>query len=576
METTAAAAAVAAAVAATEKEPVAESTTTEPVAKSVTTTTTTTTEPVSQADAREGEEEEPFVAAEGRVPYDILQMTDQYGPNHRGAVAGVLIEMGSLIHMEKALVYIVLPRYDDKDKVTFYAADHFHRLPLPLEALPDGEAVALACLLITTNPQKARLLADPSKGLHGRVMLNGQGTRPIDTAFDYFASTYPHLAVLEDKDPSSEKDEADKPDTEKWTKAQFTRLFAVMSLNAIRGYVPMSSIGFGVGIYPATALINHSCTPNAVAVHLPGKIALHALTDIKPGEEITIAYAECPRDYLAEDLVNILHYQMGVVSTERGSCRCAACMQLKAASALGSASGIMASGTPAIETQVQEEEVRVNLEHFLTERTRERLACDPELRSMFLIMFRDPLSHAAKKAAFVFYDKFSSLVCAPTTDAMGHPLDQDAITAADQEVLLDLAYILGDLYCTTTIHLPDQHPGVPIFWAEAYLAALTKSSINMPLKLETAIVARVHAFLYHAGTLPETDEEGRKKGVARAIEAWIVYKVFVFFALLPLSSSSSVLKMGVGKKGFARVSVRSLNLHGARVQGVSASRSAGH
>lgn len=494
--------------------------------KAAVTVAVAVTEETPKEETPKQEDEEPFVSAEGRVPYDILKMSAQYGENHRGAVAGVFIEMGTLIHMEKALEYIVLPRYDDEDKTAFYAAEHYARLPLPLQALPEGEAVALACLLIVNNPQKARLLADPCKGLHGRIMLNGQGTRPIDTAFDYFARTYPHLAVIEKDDADQAKDGTDDTvaQQDKWTKAEFTRLFAVMCLNAVRGYAPMSSIAFGTGIYPATALINHSCTPNAVAIYLPGKVAVHALTDIKPGDEITLAYAECPRDYLAEDLVNMIHYQVGVVSSERGSCRCAACIKIKAAATLASTGGVKSG-----EQEQEEEEVRVDLEHFVSERTRQRLACDQELRAMFLIMFRDPLSSAAQKAAYVFYDKFSALLCAPTTDASGKPLDQDAIAAADEEVLLDLAYILGDLYCTTTIHLPSQHPGVPLFWAEAYLAALTKSSINMPQKLETAIVARVHAFLYHAGSLPEEDKEGREKGVERAVEAWIVYKVCFYF-----------------------------------------------
>lgn len=494
--------------------------------KAAVTVAVAVTEETPKEETPKQEDEEPFVSAEGRVPYDILKMSAQYGENHRGAVAGVFIEMGTLIHMEKALEYIVLPRYDDEDKTAFYAAEHYARLPLPLQALPEGEAVALACLLIVNNPQKARLLADPCKGLHGRIMLNGQGTRPIDTAFDYFARTYPHLAAIEKDDADQAKDGTDDTvaQQDKWTKAEFTRLFAVMCLNAVRGYVPMSSIAFGTGIYPATALINHSCTPNAVAIYLPGKVAVHALTDIKPGDEITLAYAECPRDYLAEDLVNMIHYQVGVVSSERGSCRCAACTKIKAAATLASTGGVKSG-----EQEQEEEEVRVDLEHFVSERTRQRLACDQELRAMFLIMFRDPLSSAAQKAAYVFYDKFSALLCAPTTDASGKPLDQDAIAAADEEVLLDLAYILGDLYCTTTIHLPSQHPGVPLFWAEAYLAALTKSSINMPQKLETAIVARVHAFLYHAGSLPEEDKEGREKGVERAVEAWIVYKVCFYF-----------------------------------------------
>lgn len=477
---------------------------------------TTTKEPnvASETTTEQERDAETFVSADGRVPYDILMLSEIYGVGHRGAVAGVPIESGTLIHMEAAAAYVVSPGYDDADKNAFYAADQYDRIPLELQAIPSSDAIVLTCILIEKKPDKARLLSDPHKGLHGRIQLNGEGTSIMEAAYDYFCSRCPSLvaAPSEATAPPSpvEEETKEKGDPEKWTKEQFTRLFAVVSLNAVRGTVPMSSISFGTGIYMATSFFNHACSPNAVAIYLPGKVSVHAIRDIRVGDEITVAYTECPRDLLSEDLVSMMHYQVGVLSTERGLCRCAMCADIRKALPLKGEEG--------------EEVVNVDLEHFLSERTRERLNCDSELKNAFLVMFRDPLSLDAKKAAYVLFDKFSHLLITPNVDAAGQPLTTDAIEAMHQDVLPDLAYILGDLYCTTTIHLPTQDPRVLRFWADVYLAALTRSSVDMPRNLETAVIARVHAFLYQAGTVLDSDVEGRKKGIEDALEAWIVYK----------------------------------------------------
>eukprot|EP00026_Physarum_polycephalum_P007780 Phypoly_transcript_07846.p1 GENE.Phypoly_transcript_07846~~Phypoly_transcript_07846.p1 ORF type:complete len:479 (+),score=56.38 Phypoly_transcript_07846:141-1577(+) len=48
----------------------------------------------------------------------------------------------------------------------------------------------------------------------------------------------------------------------------------------------------GVGLYPLAALINHSCSPNSVAVFEGPRVYIRAIQNIKAGEEITVSYIE--------------------------------------------------------------------------------------------------------------------------------------------------------------------------------------------------------------------------------------------------------------------------------------------
>lgn len=48
----------------------------------------------------------------------------------------------------------------------------------------------------------------------------------------------------------------------------------------------------GLGLFAKGALINHSCTPNAVQVFLGRSIHFRALRNLEAGEEVTIAYIE--------------------------------------------------------------------------------------------------------------------------------------------------------------------------------------------------------------------------------------------------------------------------------------------
>ncbi len=48
----------------------------------------------------------------------------------------------------------------------------------------------------------------------------------------------------------------------------------------------------GVGLYPVGAMINHSCTPNAMQSFTGRRIVFRAIKTIAAGEEVTISYVE--------------------------------------------------------------------------------------------------------------------------------------------------------------------------------------------------------------------------------------------------------------------------------------------
>jgi hypothetical protein len=131
-------------------------------------------------------------------------------------------------------------------------------------------------------------------------------------------------------------------------------------------------------------------------------------------------------------------------------------------------------------------------------------------------------------AAYVLFDQFSRFLKEPILSPEEQEQQQQQEEEKETDVCKDLAFILGDIYCTTTIHLPGQDPRVPVFWASVYLEALTRSNINMPQKLETAIAARVFSSLVTTASIPLENKEARGKAIAEALGAWIILKDFHF------------------------------------------------
>lgn len=74
-----------------------------------------------------------------------------------------------------------------------------------------------------------------------------------------------------------------------------TNAFAVSSLRcsgaSVGGHVrPLTHAKVAVGIYLAAAMLNHSCTPNALASFHGGEMRVVATRAIEEGEPVTISY----------------------------------------------------------------------------------------------------------------------------------------------------------------------------------------------------------------------------------------------------------------------------------------------
>lgn len=561
------------------------------------------TEPQKAKDLEEDDEETPlFIEASAirKLPYNVHLLESVYGEGQRGVVATVAIRSGTLIHREDAVVYIVSPSHEGADP--FFDGSEFAGVPEELRKVPDGDKLEMTCLLIEEQPSVGRFLSHPVTGLHGRIQFNGRDkTTVLDELHAYFVKRCPDCVASEPEpatvEASSEtsssstdaNDGSGAPQSEsaadknKWTRDQFLRLFAVVCLNAVRPCAPMSGASFGTALFRATALFNHSCTPNAVIMYHPGKAYLIAIADILPGEEITVAYTETPRDLLNENLVTLLHYDAGVVSVESGACRCATCCKLRTSASNQAAAAAAASTTDATDTESKAdkgqeeeeiEEVHVDTAQFLSEQTLARFTADKNMRTAFTIMFKYPTSLEAVKAAYVWFDKYKYSLLPPTRDADGVPLPPEILEQVSSEYMVDVAYILGDIFCTRTIHYPEQDPEVIAFWADVYLTAMSKSAISMPHSIETAILAALHACIVRHDLAPENSDT-RRRALFDVSRYWVAYTDFhtglyghVAYTTLACKAHPYIGHMVVNCADYIRVARDAIKLENARQQSV--------
>ncbi|KAL1599517.1 SET domain-containing protein 5 [Paraconiothyrium brasiliense] len=83
-----------------------------------------------------------------------------------------------------------------------------------------------------------------------------------------------------------------------------------------------NAVGQHLGIH--TAMLNHSCLPNAYAAfdEATGEMAVHATKEIKEGEEVCLSHLEGP------DLFAPMNERRGLLVVQRGfTCLCDACME---------------------------------------------------------------------------------------------------------------------------------------------------------------------------------------------------------------------------------------------------------
>ena len=258
---------------------------------------------------------------------DIVDLSHTYGEHHRGATAKKDFNMSDSIQSEAAAMWVTFPVVDPDDNgvpvpVTFFmgtSAHPYHVVPPELDSdkVRGGILIALTALMIKYREDKCNLMVSQTEwALFGRCDNTKYET--AEKAYELVKSIY-----FSKKNGNAERRQFLK----NWNLERFGRMYAVVQVNAILAYSPISVNVYGAGMFPGSVFFNHSCKPNAIATVYPGKLTIQAISPIKKGEEITIAYKELPIDLLSVSLTRFRHVEMGF--SDRG-CRCEFCMEVDA------------------------------------------------------------------------------------------------------------------------------------------------------------------------------------------------------------------------------------------------------
>lgn len=215
------------------------------------------------------DEEEIFID-DARVPYSIYWMDSTYGESHRGAVARQPMEDKDVIQIESATVY-VSGTFDDpaipQESRSFFERDDrsggipFYRVPRKMVSVRGAMWITLAGVMIRDHEVHAVRAINPDTGLHGRI--REEWMVPVEEAYRLARKSF------FSNDPEKEAF---------WTVDKFGRLMAILHLNAMQGFIPMTNRSYGIGFFPGSIYFNHSCTPNATLTMMPGKLYVQVLS----------------------------------------------------------------------------------------------------------------------------------------------------------------------------------------------------------------------------------------------------------------------------------------------------------
>lgn len=147
------------------------------------------------------------------------------------------------------------------------------------------------------------LQADPSTSVHGRAVVNSLSVLEDGSYHNELSSTLPSIECLTGQDDTVVN--LSKAHSSSLFVFTNDRILQIIRRNAFGGdfataqsveqrwksgddsYLPHRLLG----LYPLAAMINHSCTPNAVRVFAPNEIMIvHACQPIAAGNEIVWSY----------------------------------------------------------------------------------------------------------------------------------------------------------------------------------------------------------------------------------------------------------------------------------------------
>lgn len=232
-----------------------------------------------------------------------------------------------------------------------------------------------------------------------------------------------------------------------------------------------------------------------------------ALSNIEAGEEITVAYHEIPLDLFADNLVHSMHMDMGIEV-----CQCEFCR----------------------EARKEEEDVTLDLDlSLMWDAPTARRMEDEQLASHVTTMLRMAGEQAGAAASYALRERYGHFL----TYADGkRPEDCRSYCP-------DLAYVLGEIYCTRTIHIPGQTIANYKWWAMVYARAINATRINVPNAMVCALLARAYASIMSCQERAPDDEEGQKTDTREFLTSWVSLRglhtnIFGHTAYLVLAAKS--------------------------------------
>jgi hypothetical protein len=246
---------------------------------------------------------------------------------------------------------------------------------------------------------------------------------------------------------------------------------------------------------------------------LPNSIMLQALSPIEAGDEITVAYQELPLEMLSPTLVRMLHMRSGAIVNELG-CRCETCrIHLEDESEALAAAGQDPQGA---------RDVSIDMKDVWLEATSERLKLDERLLTYVMAMINVPKKQEGMLASMGLRMYYEHFLAPPKVDR--DTKEEREPDARPPSFCPDLAFIMADIYCRSTVHYPGQDPDNYLFWTALYNDLLRRTAINMPKALTDALGVRCYVALLISARLDRNDKEGLFTTLNIFMEAWLLLR----------------------------------------------------
>lgn len=147
------------------------------------------------------------------------------------------------------------------------------------------------------------------------------------------------------------------------------------------------------------------------------------------------------------------------------------------------------------------------------EETFKRLDNDEQFKTYVVTMLRMAGKEAGAAAAHMLRERY------------GHFLLYKMSPDDSRSYCPDLAFVLGELYVTYTIHVPGQYPADYTWWPRVYNMAIKASIFSLPRSMEQALLAQVYGSLSSCRLRGDSDEAGKEQDTREFLINWASLRV---------------------------------------------------